>query len=158
MAQAVPIIGAIFSLVGQMRQASAQEKAAEQQAAAAEEAQRISTMNAARIEAETAEMARREREASEEAQSQRRLVAAAAGGTGGGSTAAYLEEQAERESRYIDWLERSGASRASIARAEGGYARQTGMITAEATRSRASQSRMGAVGSLFDIYKGIKSE
>ena len=77
---ALGFIGTAANFIGGQQQASALKRAEQRQMAAAEQSRRNANLNAAAIEAETAEMTRREREAANEAESLRRARAAAAGG------------------------------------------------------------------------------
>lgn len=156
---ALGFIGTAANFIGGQQQASALKRAEQRQMAAAEQSRRNANLNAAAIEAETAEMTRREREAANEAESLRRARAAAAGGMETGSTAVFLDTQSRREDEYIDWLGRSGRSQAAIAREGGEYAYQTGMASAAATGGQAASARFGSyaslgtgLGGLYDYY------
>lgn len=145
----IAIVGSILSFVGGMQQASQQKKAAAQQAAAAEESRRIGDRNAARIEAETKEKARRESLAAKERQGLTRARQAASGGAASGSNVVYLDEMIETDEKNIDWLRKSGASQADIARREGNYNYLSGMASSTSTRAAATGSKFGAFGSLL---------
>lgn len=162
--QAIPallsIVGTVFKFKGERDRGEAQEAAAEQQRAAAQEAERIGMKNAAAQEAETAESVRRETVAASEAAADRKVRAAASGGAlTGGSTGAFLDEQSSRDANYIDWLKKSGASRADIEREKAEYAGMEGSIAADMTRQRAENTKLGSLGtliggaaSIYDIY------
>ena len=153
-------IGGVMAFKGQQDQAKAMKSAAQQQAAAAEQAATIGNMNAANIEAETAESAKRERVAANEATAERKARIAASGGTATGSSKAFLDEQTRRQDEYIGWLKKSGASQAAIAREEGQYSKAIGMIDSSTTKARAkatkTQSYADLAGSAGDVYSMYK--
>lgn len=116
MAQAAPIIAAVAA-VGTL---GATGYSLYLQNEAAKEAQEIAKMNARRIEEETEEQVRRVEEMAERKSD---LIKALAGASGayGASKIGYLEAFEESKEREIAWLEKSGASRADIARRGGDY-------------------------------------
>ena len=85
---------------------------------AAKEAEDIADANAAREAAEAEEMAQRaEKEAAREESLAR--AKAFASGVGGESTDLYLKDLTTTNRREIDWIRKSGASKADITRSEG---------------------------------------
>ena len=142
------IAGAIVGFIGAQKQASALKQAEGRQRAAAEESRSIANKNAARIEAETHETLRREKQATEANQALSKARAAAAGGTQYGSTGVYQDTMEESDSAYLNWIAKSGASRADIAKSEGQFSWLTGMASADATHAQ-------VVGAKFDGLQSL---
>lgn len=151
------IASAILGFVGGMQQRSSLKKSAKAQAAAAEKSKRIANRNAARIEAETAEEVRRKKLENESRQSLTKARQAASGGLPTGSNAIFMETMEREDDLAVDWLKKSGSSRAGIAREEGEYSYMTGMAQSQATKGQAQAAGFDALGSLVSggesIYK-----
>lgn len=106
----VTILGTAYSVVKQEQ--------------AADEAEDIAQANARREQLEAEEEAQRLADRTARESSLIKAIAAASGAEGG-SKEAYLREFEDQRSREINWIRKSGASRASITRAEGGVAKTT---------------------------------
>lgn len=111
-----------------------------QQVEAAGDAKRAARANARALEAETAEEARRLKKEQASQESKSRALAAASGG-GGQSQTSFMESQKKEHANELDWLKRSGSSRASSARAGGSLA--------------AKQGYAGAVGTVASAVSGF---
>lgn len=154
------IAGSLLSFVGARKQEKELKKAAANQQAAAVESKNIANRNAARIEAETAEEVRREKRDAQQRRDLALVKAAASGGTLTGSTGLYLDEMKDNDVQFLDWLQKSGSSKADIARREGNYNFLTGIAAASGTRAQASSAKyegyghlLSAGGSAWDWYK-----
>ena len=128
-------ISAIMSVMGASKQSKAANMAGE-----------LGEKNADLIAEETAEEIRR----AEFAQSQKTSQTIAAQGMsgikmGGGTIDDYVKEMQSVFKGDIDWINKSSASRESIARAEGNYAKAEGKARAWGTLS-------GGVSSLMSIW------
>lgn len=161
--EAIPIVmglaGAFMENKAAGKQRKAMENVARQQEAAGEQAKYIANQNAANTEAETAESVRRESIAADQAQANLRARAAASGGTGGGSTGNFIDTQQRTSDQYIDWLKKSGSSRAQIEREQGKYSSMTASSSAAGTRASTAGSKWAglagltkAAGSIGDLY------
>jgi hypothetical protein len=126
-----------MSLIGASKQNKAANMAGE-----------LGEKNAAAIAEETEEEIRR----TELAQQQKTSQTVAAQGVsgikmGGGTIDDYVKEMQSVFKSDIDWMKKSSASRESIARAEGHYAKAEGKARAWGTLS-------GGVGSLMSMWGG----
>ena len=131
--EAIAIGGLILSAVGTGYGIYSSEQAAK-------EAEGIAEDNARREAMEAEEMAQRaEKEAAREESLSR--ARAAASGVGGESTDLYQEDLAKTNQREIDWIRRSGASRADITRREG-------QQTASSYRSAGISQGIKGIGSV----------
>lgn len=123
MAEAMPVIIGISSILGTGYSIYSNIQAAN-------EAEDIAEANADRIAAETEEQARRlEKEKAREL-AMGRARAYASGFTGEGSSQLVLEDLERTRTEEIEWLKRSGASRANIALMEGSTAKKQGYAQA----------------------------
>jgi hypothetical protein len=144
MAQAIPIILLAASAAISYKSYSDQKKAAKN-------AEKIGMMNAAATEAEAAEQARRLKE------NQMRVLAetsalSAASGVAGGSQDIYLSDMAESQMSELNWVKKSGASRAEIERLSGQYQKKQGEAAALGTLSTAVQKTGSAYSAGADWY------
>lgn len=170
--EAIPIVlgiaGMFMQNKGERQQAKAVEGVAGKQEAAGEQAQRIAARNAANTEAETAESVRRETTAATQADATRKARLAASGAAYSGSGANFSEQQRGEADKYIDWLKKSGTSRANIEREQGVYAGLESDATAAGTRASVAGNKSkglgsmlttmsGAAGGLGDLYNPAKS-
>ena len=128
------IAGTAYSVKSSMDAARAQDRAAS-------EAERLGRENAAMIEAETAEQARRVREEQLQTQSLAQARASASGAKGG-SIDIYTDEMVTEQKRQLDWLKQSGESKARLAIMGGQH-------TAGVGRAQASATRAGAVSTVI---------
>lgn len=145
--QAAPLITAFMSAAGSMYQSSQMASA---QREAAREQRRMSELNASAIEAETSEQARRMKGDIAQKEATARARAAASGASvEGTSVGTYLEELSAEDQAQLDWLVKSGQTRAGITREEGVSAEKAGMAQAGATKTagtiEAGQSMWGGV-------------
>lgn len=114
---------AVVGAVGQMK--------------AAKQAGKIGEMNAANIQAETAESAYRLHQDQQRTESMMRARMAASGAKmESGSFQLYADAMKEAHARDLDWLRRSGASQASMARYEGKTAKSSGMWQAAGSMAK----------------------
>jgi hypothetical protein len=151
MGAAAPVIAAVAGVVGTAYSVYSGIEAAERQEEAADEAMRIGRENAANIEAETAEQARRLKAQQEQEGAKARAVAASSGLVSStGTLNTFLEDLDKGHAESLAWLERSGANRSRIAELSGGYTAQTGY--AQASSTRASTAGNAATGA-SNIYK-----
>ena len=102
--------------------------------------------NAAAIQAETAEESRRMAAASAQTSAEGRVKAAASGTKVSGSSARVLATLGEEQQARLDWLKKSGSSRAEIATLEAGY--QSDIHKGQAVSSLFS-GLSGAAGSIW---------
>lgn len=138
------IIGLFGSAVSFITQMSA---AGDQKAIAAQQ-EELAIKNAANIEAEGREEARRLGLEQEQAEGLTRAKIAASGATAEGSTGSYMDNMAKEHEKEMDWLKKSTASQADIAKS-------SGSITAQTTLAKASATEMGAVTSVFGDVSSI---
>ena len=138
---AISAFGTAYAVSSQMRAADAQERAAA-------EAERLARENAAAIEAETREEARRLALQQKQLEGTSRARAAASGITSSGSFGDYMSFLEQENQRQLEWLNESGQRRADIAR-RGGY------LDAASARTGAHASRAQAWGSIFSGAKDI---
>jgi hypothetical protein len=157
--EAIPIIMAVGGAFMEYKAAGdredAMDRVAQQQEAAGEKAKHIATQNAANIEAETAETVRRETTAAKQAEATRRGKLAASGGSVSGSSANFLEQQAAESDKYIDWLKKSGGSRAAIERERGAYSSASASATAAGTRASSAGGKTRALAGLASAAGGL---
>ncbi len=137
-------IGVVSSLFG----AAGKKKAAKQ-------AKRLAGLNADYIEAETEEQKRRLKFEQEQTAATTRTGIAASGfrsgaKTMGGSHRSYLKSMKDQQQSEMDWLTKSGASRANIAR-EGGN------VEASQLRAASFGHYAQAAQGLFGIYDEVKN-
>lgn len=116
MAQAVPVLTLVLSAASAGYSIYNSERAAK-------EAERMGEKNARAIEAETEEAARRAAKDAKRSEARARAAAATLG-LGGESVDLYLKDLANTNKEQVDWMKKSGKSRADIAR-EGGQAAAT---------------------------------
>jgi hypothetical protein len=130
MAQAAPIIMAISSAAGAAYSIKAGMDAKDAASKAAAEQERLAHQNAANIEAETMEEHRRSTKEAESAEATARARAAATGVDTDeeSSMSLVLNERQAEAKRQLDWIKRSGKSRADLAR-------RSGMSQATSTRN-----------------------
>lgn len=125
----------VMSLIGSSKQRSA-----------ANQAGAIGEKNAERIAEETEEEIRRTELAQKQKTSQTFAAQGASGiKMGGGTINDYIKEMETVFKGDIDWMRKSSASRESIARAEGNYAKAQGKAQAWGTLS-------SGVGSLMSMW------
>lgn len=130
MAEAAPAIMAISAIIG----AGTAAYSAYSQAEAAEDAKKIGEQNAALARAETEEEARRLEKEQERTAGLARARAFASGvDPESMSTQLFLEDLETTQREELDWLRRSGYSRADIAEEQGELARAKGMAGAYAS-------------------------
>ena len=134
MATALAVVGAFGSLVS-----------AGKQMEAASDAKRAARANAAAIEAETAEEARRLKLEQDRTEASSR-AAAAASGSGGVSQDLYQDFLGDEHAKELAWLKKSGASQANITRIQGNAAASTARANAFGTLAGGATSLYGAVG------------
>jgi len=123
---AISAAGTAYSIYSGMEA----KDAADRQAA---EQERLARENAAAIEAETAENARRLSMQQAEREGMAMAKAAASGVKTSGSTGDYLSDMSTEHKRELDWLKKSGASQAGIAK-------QSGYTQAQGTRNAGQQA------------------
>lgn len=140
---------AIMSAVGTGLSLVQGMSAAKKQEAAAEESRRLAQKNAANIEAETMEQKRREADAQKDVEAQTRARIAASGVTGAGSPKDYLDTMEAEHAKELDWLRKSGASRASIAKSEGNIAYRQGMASASSTMAGTFSNVISGAGTTY---------
>jgi len=115
--EAIPFVSAIFSVIGGAKSKSGYDDAARQERADAE-------ANVQNINAEAARQEEVSREQHEELQAGNRAKAAASNLTVGGSQQIFAAAQKDKFNKEVEWLAKSAASRADIAR-QGGSAAST---------------------------------
>jgi len=118
MAAAVPaisVISGVYGIYSGMQQSKEASKAASKQEA-------LARQNAANIESETREEARRVQKAGDEALAEGRAKAAASGTRGTGSQSVFLGSEEDELNRQIDWLNKSGSNQAALAAKSGANA------------------------------------
>jgi len=121
--------GAGYSIyAGERAEDVADKRAAEMEAQGRE--------NAKLIEAETQEQARRVSAQQREAESMALAKAAASGVQVSGSTKDYLSDMSTENKRQLDWLKKSGKSKANLARS-GAY------VSASGVRESGTQAKYG---------------
>lgn len=148
-------VGAGMQYKAGQDQKKAGERTARMQEEAGKESQRIANQNAANTESETAEQVRRESIANKEADATRKLKVAGSGGTLSGSSKNFLDEQSQRQSDSIDWLKKSGKSRADIERAQGKYSSMTAKANASATRGALAGNTAKSLSGFADVASGL---
>ena len=131
-APAIAVVSGLYGVYSGIQQSKAASKAASKQ-------EKLSRANAANIEAETREEARRVQKAGDEALAEGRAKAAASGTKGTGSQSVFLGAEEDELNREIDWLNTSGSNRADLATTAGKNA-------ADVTRE---QGKNALYGSLF---------
>lgn len=89
---------------------------------AAKEQKKIGRMNAQNIMGETAEERRRSARANQQRAGSSAAQRAASGLRGGGSLALFEQDQQDEFARQMEWLNKSGQSRADIQRTSGNLA------------------------------------
>ena len=146
MGSAVAIIGAVYSIYSGMQEKKASKAAAKEQEA-------MAARNAALSEAETREEAARMQQAKDEQMAKSRAKAAASGVQTGGSMDIFMGAQDDKLRGEIDWLKKSGSSRADLIR-------QGGAFAASQTRQQGSTALAsgiaGAIGGLGSAYDSGK--
>ena len=138
-------VAAVATIAGTAYGVKSSLDAARAQDRAAAEAERLGRENAAMIEAETAEQARRVREEQLKTQSLTQARAAASGAKGG-SIDIYTEEMVTEQKRQLDWLKQSGESKARLAVMGAQYTAGVGRAQASATRAGAVSTFVSGVG------------
>jgi len=123
-------------------------EAADAQKAAAAESERLGIENAAAVEAETQEQARRTAAAQSSQQASARARAAASGVAEGGSMSTVTGEMAKEHTRQLDWLKTSGATRAEMTRQGAKASGDVGRAQASATRAGGIAGGIQGVGSI----------
>lgn len=146
MAQAAPAIMAVSAIIG----AGTAVYSAYSQAQAAEDAKRIGEQNAALARAETEEEARRLEKQQERSTGLARARAFASGvDPNSASINLFLEDMEQTQEEELDWLKRSGYSRADILEEQGEFA-----------SNAATTAMWGSIGKAAsyapDIYSGGK--
>lgn len=131
----------VVGAVGQFRAAGRQDDIADTQQEAARQSQALRERNAALIEAEGQEQARRERDTDAREQGMARARAGASGTTGGGTQGLYLADMKQVAKEELDWLDYSTKSRVAQERHAGYYDYLQGSAQAQATRSGAKTTR-----------------
>jgi hypothetical protein len=147
MAAAAPFLSlamGVVGAVGQFKAAGRQDDAADTQQEAARQSQALRERNATLIEAEGQESMRRQRREDEREEGMTRARSMASGTTGGGTNNLYLADLKGTNKEELDWLDYSTKSRVGQERAGGYYDYLTGSAAAQATRSQAKTTRMGA--------------
>lgn len=137
MAQAVPVLTLVLSAASAGYSIYSSEQAAK-------EAERMGNKNATSIEAETEEAARRAAKDAERSEARARAAAATLG-LEGESVDLYLKDLANTNKEQIDWLKKSGQSRADIAR-EGGQAAAT------EAHMQSANTAFSATNSMFSTW------
>jgi hypothetical protein len=130
MATAMPIIAVGSALYG----AYQGQKAVKGQKEAAEMAGKLGQVNADLVMQETEEELRRTKEAQTQIAGQSKAMAAASG-LGGATIDTTLKDIDAAHQESLAWLQKSGESRAEIARMGGEYQKQAGMAGAGATQA-----------------------
>ena len=121
-----------------------QKKSAE---AASKEQKQMAQRNAARTEAETMEQKRRAEQEASEQMARTRAKAGASGIKPLGSMDIFMGSEEDKFNREIDWLVKSGASKASLEKASGySQARQT-KSAGESAMYSSLGSGLGKIGS-----------
>ncbi len=150
MAPAMPFIAAASLAFG----IYSSVQASKQQKAAADEAERIGRENAANIEAETQESARRTKKAQDQELATAQARAASSGLEVGGTLSTFLSNLEEGQAESLAWLEKSGANRARLAELSGGYTAATGRAGASATLAAGVSQAGSDAQSLYSAGKG----
>ena len=130
---------------GAAKSYSESKKAAKGQRRAGEEARGIAAENAKRIEAETAESARRLKGQQDSNLSEAKARAAASGVNMRGSQGGFISNLASSYQQERDWLKKSGASKATIERRTGDYA----VLQAKAGSAATMATGIGQAGSML---------
>lgn len=160
MSGALPYIAVALTAAGTYQSFKSQSEAAAAQKDAARESARLAEINARNQERETQVEVANLSEAQAKAEAMNRAKAAASGVAvaPGGSYALTLAEQKKYNTRELEWLKESGASRANIIRQQGQSSMRTGMAQADATKSGAYGSLWSGLGSAAsDTYTIGKS-
>ena len=154
MAAAVPaisVISGVYGIYSGMQQSKEASKAASKQEA-------LARQNAANIESETREEARRVQKAGDEALAEGRAKAAASGTRGTGSQSVFLGSEEDELNREIDWLNRSGSNRADLAVTSGKNAaditRQQGKTAGLGSAFKGATQAAGGVDNWNTGYQG----
>ena len=123
------------------------QKVASQQKEAAKAAREIGNFNAANVRAETEEMARRQQLQNERLEATATARAAATGfKSGQGSLATYIQDLQQENTAELDWLIKSGMSRASLEEKKGEYSYLTGLANANATSASGWSGLISGIG------------
>jgi len=131
-APAMAVVSGIYGIYSGMQQSKEASKAASKQEA-------LARTNAANIESETREEARRVQKAGDEALAEGRAKAAASGTRGTGSQNIFLGSEEDELNREIDWLNTAGGNRADLAL-------KSGKNAADVTKQ---QGKTAGLGSAF---------
>lgn len=110
---------------------------------AAQAARELGEKNAEFTEQETAEQVRRKEGAARYKEGMAQAQAAASGIKTSGSTDLYLSEMMAEHKREVDWVKKSGKSRAGIERSKGDLAHKQGMAQAQAQQFSAGTQIAG---------------
>ena len=152
------LAGGALGIVGAIQQQNQAEANAEMQAQQMEYNQRLEEREASRIEQETAENARRQREASEQLKSaQRALLGKSGAAMTSGSPLAILGQTAEDEERKIQDVHYAGYQAAQQSRNQAAmYRYQAGVARAQAPSSSSlglsiAGNAINTVGNLAQI-------
>ena len=129
------VAGMVISLASGVFQFASAQKAANEQ-------EDIADQNAKREKEEAEELAQRAEDTAAREESLARARAAASG-VGGKSTNLYISDLTKRNQREIDWMRKSGKSKAKITQREGRAA-------ASATRSQGAGSLFSSIGKSVD--------
>ena len=134
-------------------------KIAKEQRKAAEQARDIGDFNAANVRAETEEMARRQQLQNERMESTAQARAAATGfKSGTGSLATYINDLKQENQAELDWLVKSGQSKAEIEAMKGEYSYLTAKSIADATAAEGTTNLISGIGStVSSAYSGGKT-
>lgn len=151
MGPAVPYIALAFTVGGTVYSVAEQRKAARQQEGAAAEAEKIGRQNAAVIESETRESAKRQKLADDQTSGKARALAAASGVESTGSVGTFLSDLDTAQTESLNWLVKSGENRARIAQLTGEYTAAQGRAGASGTRAGAVSSTISGANSAFNI-------
>ena len=151
MAAAVPIAVAVIGAAVSVYTGVKQREAAKEQ-------EDIAKRNAEREQAEAEEMARRERKRADYEESLDRARAAASGidVDKSKSNVIYMNERKKANRDQIDWIRKSGASRADIIKREGRLAADMTRIDSWKSFGQAASYGAQAAGASYDWYKSTQ--
>ena len=150
-AGAASVASGIYSIVSSAKEHA---EAAEAQAERAKEAVEMGKRNAALIEQETQERARRQELQMKRTSGRMKAILAASGTQMSGTGSLYISEYTKEQQAELDWLRQAGKSRAELAKKRGQYEALT------ISSSPLPQVSWGSIGNVFtgvgQIAEGVK--
>ncbi len=146
MGAAAPIMAVAVPLVMGGVQAYTTYKGYKDQKKAAKESERSYERDVEYQRMETEEQVRRTELEHQQQEAKARALAAASGTKVQGTVSMFLKEMEEENLREIDWIAKSGASRADIIRERGRMARKEGKARAQSTLYEGIAGGISSVG------------